>query len=202
MPMSELASWKCHKVVMAGKIMAVSLSVATITVENADGSLMQYDLTPNLVARGTPTIGDYFVVYEDGYSSWSPKKAFEEGYARWFKEGETGAHISSARKVYGTRDLLVPALRGFEAKNPGTEWDIHIDFVHDDLYVKGWHGAKRRLVVGLIERNEVLDDAYKPVWSAFLEALRDRLLVDGPSFTKDNPLRLKDVIYGRAAASI
>ncbi len=29
-----------------------------------------------------PEIGGYFVVYEDGYQSYSPAKAFEEGYTR------------------------------------------------------------------------------------------------------------------------
>ena len=30
--------------------------------------------------RGTPEPGDYFVQYDDGYVSWSPKKQFEDGY--------------------------------------------------------------------------------------------------------------------------
>jgi hypothetical protein len=27
--------------------------------------------------------GDYFVEYEDGYQSWSPKEIFERGYVRY-----------------------------------------------------------------------------------------------------------------------
>lgn len=27
-----------------------------------------------------PVVGGYYVVYDDGYKSWSPAKAFEEGY--------------------------------------------------------------------------------------------------------------------------
>jgi hypothetical protein len=33
-----------------------------------------------MFARCTPVRGDYFVVYDDGYESISPQKAFEEGY--------------------------------------------------------------------------------------------------------------------------
>jgi len=33
-------------------------------------------------ARGRPSDGDYLVRYEDGYLSWSPKKAFENGYTK------------------------------------------------------------------------------------------------------------------------
>ncbi len=29
-----------------------------------------------------PKIGGYFVVYKDGYKSFSPAEAFEEGYTR------------------------------------------------------------------------------------------------------------------------
>lgn len=29
-----------------------------------------------------PRAGGYFVVYKDGYESWSPAEAFEEGYTR------------------------------------------------------------------------------------------------------------------------
>jgi hypothetical protein len=33
-----------------------------------------------MFSRYTPKRGDYYVVYEDGYASFSPQKAFEEGY--------------------------------------------------------------------------------------------------------------------------
>lgn len=29
-----------------------------------------------------PQVGGYYVVYDDGYKSFSPAKAFEEGYTR------------------------------------------------------------------------------------------------------------------------
>jgi hypothetical protein len=32
------------------------------------------------IAKHKPVVGGYFVVYEDGYESFSPAKAFEEGY--------------------------------------------------------------------------------------------------------------------------
>jgi hypothetical protein len=35
----------------------------------------------NFFGRGSPAVGDYLVRYEpEGYLSWSPKKAFEDGY--------------------------------------------------------------------------------------------------------------------------
>jgi hypothetical protein len=32
--------------------------------------------------KHNPQLGGYYVVYEDGYASFSPAKAFEEGYTR------------------------------------------------------------------------------------------------------------------------
>jgi hypothetical protein len=34
------------------------------------------------VSKHNPQVGGYFVVYADGYKSWSPAQAFEEGYTR------------------------------------------------------------------------------------------------------------------------
>lgn len=34
------------------------------------------------LTKHKPQAGGYYVVYDDGYKSWSPAKAFEEGYTR------------------------------------------------------------------------------------------------------------------------
>lgn len=83
--MSQLADWKCHKIVRAGKILAIpapSLCGGPITVEDVNGTECEVEMASSAFARGIPTIGDYIVIYEDGYKSWSPAKAFEDGYTR------------------------------------------------------------------------------------------------------------------------
>lgn len=37
-------------------------------------------LDPQYVTKHDPQVGGYYVVYEDGYKSWSPAEAFENGY--------------------------------------------------------------------------------------------------------------------------
>jgi hypothetical protein len=78
--MSELASWKCHKVVKAGKILA--FGDGFVTVEDVNGAPCMVAVPPSLFARGKPKLNDYIVVYDDDYKSWSPAKAFEDGYSR------------------------------------------------------------------------------------------------------------------------
>jgi hypothetical protein len=75
--------YECHKKVWALKIHSIS------TMDPDDNSRLVYFqgtcfppiLCPGaMFARYIPVEGDYLVVYEDGYKSFSPKQAFEEGY--------------------------------------------------------------------------------------------------------------------------
>ena len=88
---SELPRWKSHKIVRAAQILEIEIQAANAWRVNLDigtapgasqpstlGTLLHRDA----VASKQPSVGDYFVLYEDGYKSWSPKAAFEEGYAR------------------------------------------------------------------------------------------------------------------------
>ena len=79
--MSELADWKCHKIVKAGKIIS-SYGFNGLVVEDVNGAECKVDMPPNAFARGLPNLNDYVVIYEDGYKSWSPAKVFEEGYTK------------------------------------------------------------------------------------------------------------------------
>jgi hypothetical protein len=71
--------------VRAGKIKAIAqapeLDGIAAILEGADGDVRRL-VHPNVVARGWPQVGDYLVEYDDGYVSWSPAKAFEDGYSR------------------------------------------------------------------------------------------------------------------------
>jgi hypothetical protein len=85
--MSQLADWKCHKIVKAGKILEISggygiTTGGVVIVEDINGAPCQVEMPANAFARGMPHVGDYIVIYDDGYKSWSPAKAFEDGYDR------------------------------------------------------------------------------------------------------------------------
>lgn len=81
MPVKDLlARWQSHKVVRAGKIVHVADSL--LKVEGADGLTYSVTAAANMFARYMPVPGDYYVVYDDGYASISPRQAFEEGYHR------------------------------------------------------------------------------------------------------------------------
>lgn len=86
MDSSELPQWQSHKVVRAGKVEAVHVErrgAAARWSWIVDGARLM--ATPELMARvpaGINPVGGYLVRYEDGFESWSPAKAFEEGYTK------------------------------------------------------------------------------------------------------------------------
>lgn len=80
--------YKCHKEVLAFKILAINDTADP--GDESDGSRwINGDLDhPNegvyvdfeWMRKHKPQVGGYFVLYSDDYSSYSPAKAFEEGY--------------------------------------------------------------------------------------------------------------------------
>ncbi len=92
----DLPLYRSHKQVWAAQIVtATQLPLAPgnehIDVKplpqfslilSVDGKEIEHTSVPGFCARGVPSQGDYFVLYPDGYESWSPKAAFEEGYQR------------------------------------------------------------------------------------------------------------------------
>ena len=74
----ELPRYLCHKVVHALKIESVDLYKCLITP--VDKTYAPFYLDVPYMNKHNPQAGGYYVVYEDGYKSWSPAEAFESGY--------------------------------------------------------------------------------------------------------------------------
>jgi hypothetical protein len=82
----ELPAYECHKKVKAAKIVSVNPSgcdskPCKMTVE-VDGAEHELDVQVAYMLKHQPQAGGYFVVYQDGYESYSPASAFENGYTR------------------------------------------------------------------------------------------------------------------------
>jgi hypothetical protein len=74
--------YQSHKIVEAALIVDIGEPKhpgESYPVATDDGETM--DVPASVFARGRASIGDYMVRYApDGYLSWSPAKAFEDGY--------------------------------------------------------------------------------------------------------------------------
>lgn len=82
---AEMPRYKCHKEVHALKIDSLKPRTpddGTLLLTPADVGFAPFVLSAEFVTKHKPETGGYFVVYADGYKSYSPAKAFEDGYTR------------------------------------------------------------------------------------------------------------------------
>jgi hypothetical protein len=86
------------------KVSAVEITSVGNYATNRSGELMRsitldhnltIELPDAMFVRYVPVPGDFLVVYEDGYKSFSPRKAFLDGYK---SDGESFADIKRGLK--------------------------------------------------------------------------------------------------------
>jgi hypothetical protein len=79
----KVPSYISHKVVQALPIKEVISTGADMGGDVVFADFQRYGTLhceAKMFSRYVPQPGDYLVFYEDGYKSFSPKKAFEDGY--------------------------------------------------------------------------------------------------------------------------
>jgi len=75
---SPLPRWQSHKIVRAAKIKKIE--GMRLDLDIGEGKSHMVIAAAGMFARYQPIVGDYYVVYDDGYASISPQQAFEAGY--------------------------------------------------------------------------------------------------------------------------
>ena len=77
----EMPKYECHKKVWALKIAGIVADQhGGVYFQPAEEGYDKVPMSPEYVAKHKPEVGGYYVVYEDGYKSFSPAGAFESGY--------------------------------------------------------------------------------------------------------------------------
>ncbi len=90
-PTREMPKYKCHKEVYALKIKFIVFDSDLAKEENreTDGSAvitpaeegyLPFKVDSMYVGKFSPYKGGYYIIYNDGYRSFSPSDAFEAGY--------------------------------------------------------------------------------------------------------------------------
>ena len=86
----EMPRYTCHKQVWALKIKSIKRDGEDENRES-DGSAMiipeedgyaPFKVDSDYMSKHKPQVGGYYVVYKDGYKSFSPAEAFEDGYTK------------------------------------------------------------------------------------------------------------------------
>jgi hypothetical protein len=84
----EMPKYRCFKEVHALKIAAIAreggveANLAAAVITPAEEGYAPFRVDAAYMLKHQPQIGGYYVVYADGYQSFSPAKAFEDGYVR------------------------------------------------------------------------------------------------------------------------
>jgi hypothetical protein len=96
---SVLKPYTSHKEVMAAEIISVGNYLTNRSGELVRSITLKGNVTVEMpdpmFVRYVPVPGDYLVVYEDGYKSFSPREAFIKGYT---PNGESFADIKKGLK--------------------------------------------------------------------------------------------------------
>lgn len=122
-PQRQMLQYRCHKVVWALKI-ARSHWLAgghRLKLVPEDKSFAPFLVDEDWVRRcaGSVLDGGYYVVYADGFKSFSPAKAFEEGYTRI--DGDEADAL--AKRFHETYERLAPDF-GYETrKDSAVPWE-------------------------------------------------------------------------------
>lgn len=79
---AELPRYRCHKEVWALKIGGLDFLTSSLglRIVPEDKRYAPFDVDAEYVTKHQPRVGGYYVVYKDGYKSFSPAEAFEDGY--------------------------------------------------------------------------------------------------------------------------
>lgn len=114
---AELPRYKCHKRVWALKIAEFERRKPTIAevqrildgkAEDGDGiggfitpedkGYARFPVSDEFVKKHDPQAGGYYVVYTNGYKSFSPAEAFEDGYTTYDPKLANALHWNEGRK--------------------------------------------------------------------------------------------------------
>lgn len=84
-PTKSLPVYQCHKKVWALKIKEILAPTSSdidafYQIVPMEDGYAPVDVTRDYFVKHNPEVGGYYVVYENGYHSYSPADVFESGY--------------------------------------------------------------------------------------------------------------------------
>lgn len=126
----ELPLYQCHKQVRAAKITGVEpQNPRTLTTTLQLGDIQaSTEVSAEWHAKHEPTIGSYYVVYADGYTSCSPAQAFEEGYTR--VPSGPNAYKDRVRLEHADLDTKITKLKAY-LDNPANKFVTGLSLLYE-----------------------------------------------------------------------
>jgi hypothetical protein len=130
----NLPKYTCHKQVQAVKIHDIVTKGDKLFISPEDKGIDNIEVDRAFLEKHHPEIGGYFVVYEDGYQSYSPADTFESGYT---------AHDPANHPLR----ILADVHTVHDAEGTGVRMGVVPKFEDVERYIDAW--AKVREIIGL-----------------------------------------------------
>ena len=146
---TKLDTYVSHKTVRAAKIRGIERGEAAahaggvrMTMDN--GHVVQE--TRQYAEKHDPRAGGYYVLYVDGYSSWSPAEAFEGGYSRVDEEsGEAKDAVELVAKIAHEANRAYCEALGDHSQpswEEAPEWQRNSAIAGVRFHMNGEHGPE------------------------------------------------------------
>lgn len=136
---AEMPLYRCHKEVRAARIMSVADDTPTIVLGLSNGAMVE--VTVKWWDSKHGKVGGYYVVYEDGYASFSPAEAFEDGYSALVevpsdvaKPSAFGVGYEPQQQTGGTSATLTRA-EDFEARKMALDMALRAPGLDEDTAI-------------------------------------------------------------------
>lgn len=167
--------YKSHKTVEAYKIkdvLQLPNGGAKLVFVKSDSEIKNEVVSKDYITKHKPKAGGYFVRYEDGYTSFSPASAFEEGYTKLKKYWPiiTSVYPSNEPSIYGCPDDDYNGAHSYGFKNCVGFVDgetKYVESMQSIQFVKKEEDGSmtpglqsEQLVLALIDRHEKLNAKY------------------------------------------
>ena len=78
----KMPTYRCHKEVWALKIEEIATGTDGAMITPVEEGYAPFFVDGAYLEKHKPEVGGYYVVYKDGYKSFSPAEAFEDGYTK------------------------------------------------------------------------------------------------------------------------
>lgn len=161
----QLPRYRSHKLVRALKIGTIAFDgKGGASITPADDGYAPFTVDAAYINKHTPQAGGYYVVYDDGYKSFSPAKAFEDGYTAEHppaspQPNKPGYYRSKPTEITAWKWMGDPKMPG--VCTCGEKTKPHLHTMHD--------GQAVELEVGDWIVPEPMPDRYYPIKSEVFE---------------------------------
>lgn len=157
-----MPKYKCHKEVWAFKIKQIVPTVmihedgakekGKIMIFPEEEGYQPFEVSKDFIEKHKPQVGGYYVKYKDGYESYSPADAFEEGYSK-IEEEKSESNKGYVSGWIAVTETLPKPLQTVWLTN-GKGWVSLGCLVESD---GGWHWAQSNGII-YIENGEIVSE--------------------------------------------